>query len=169
MYDQCVEASRLPDRPSRQKALANVEAGIKKPMPGALERVTMNRAERGEMIGDILIGLLFPALQKVQDASDRVKQGERNLQVAFPLAAYRADHGRYPAQLDELAPKYLPKVPGDVFSGGPLIYQPEGHGYLLYSVGPNGLDEDGHGRDDDPPGDDIRVRMPVPEPKAKAK
>jgi len=167
MYDECVEASRLPDRPARQKELAKVEAGIKKPTPGPLARATMNRTERGEMIGNILIGLLFPALQKVQDASDRVRQAERNLHVAFALAAYRADSGRYPGKLDELVPKYLPEVPGDLFSGGPLIYRPEKDAYLLYSVGPNGADEDGRGREDAPPGDDSRVRMPVPEPKAK--
>jgi hypothetical protein len=54
-----------------------------------------------------------------------------------------------------------------VFSGGPLSWRPEKDGYLLYSVGPNGRDEDGRGREDDPPGDDLRVRMPVREPKAK--
>jgi hypothetical protein len=89
--------------------------------------------------------------------------------VAFALAAYRADHGKYPASLDELAPKYLPKVPRDLFSGGPLVYLPEGDGYLLYSFGVNGSDEDGRGRDDDPRGDDLAVRMPVPAPKEKAK
>jgi hypothetical protein len=96
-----------------------------------------------------------------------VEQIERNLHVAFALAAYRADHARWPARLDELTPRYLPKVPGDVFSGGPLSWRPEKDGYLLYSVGPNGRDEDGRGREDDPPGDDLRVRMPVREPKAK--
>ena len=81
------------------------------------------------------------------------------------MAAYRKDNGRYPAKLADLAPTYLADVPGDVFSGKELIYKPTEKGYLFYSVGQNGKDEGGHWYDDDPPGDDPRVRMPLPEPK----
>jgi hypothetical protein len=171
-YDRCVAAGRLPDRDAREAEFARISAEFDQAVQavarlGPVQRLAMSRAERGEHIGNILLRLLLPALQKIQAATDRLEQIERNLHVAFALAAYRADHGRYPAKLDELAPKYLPRVPGDLFSGGPLIWRPEKDGYLLYSVGPNGLDEDGRGRDGDPMGDDIRVRMPVPEPAAK--
>jgi hypothetical protein len=40
----------------------------------------------------------------------------------------------------------LRQIPGDVFSGKPLIYRPNENGYLLYSVGINGKDEGGVGR-----------------------
>ena len=53
--------------------------------------------------------------------------------------------------------------PGDVFSGKALVYRPADKGYLVYSVGANGKDEGGRWTDDDPPGDDLRVRMPLPE------
>ena len=49
----------------------------------------------------------------------------------------------------------------------PLIYKPEGKGYLFYSVGPNGKDDGGRWYYDDPPGDDPSVHMPRPEPKKK--
>jgi hypothetical protein len=132
-----------------------------------MEKAAMGKAERGEWIGRILIGLLLPAVDKMQDATDRTIQLERNLHVAFALAAFRADHGRFPKQLSELAPKYLSKVPDDLFSGEPLIYRPADDGYLLYSVGINGQDDDGRWTDDDPKGDDPRIRMPVPEPPVK--
>jgi type II secretory pathway pseudopilin PulG len=168
MYDRCAAAWRLPDRGARQQEMAKIDEEMKeaKSAPfklGMLDRAALSKAERGEIVGGILIGLVVPALQKVQSAADRTEQTQRNLHIAFALAAYRADMGRYPARLDELAPKYLPKVPGDLFSGGPLIYRPTEAGYLLYSVGANGLDEDGRWTDDDPRGDDIRVRMPVAE------
>ena len=51
----------------------------------------------------------------------------------------------------------------DLFAGRPLVYRPSGAGYLLYSVGVNGKDEGGRWTDDDPPGDDLRVRMPLPD------
>ena len=92
---------------------------------------------------------------------------QRNLQVAFALAAYHRDHGNYPAKLDDLAPKYLAAVPDDLFSGKALIYRPSEKGYLFYSVGVNGKDEGGRSFDDDPPGDDLPVAMPLPELKPK--
>jgi len=78
------------------------------------------------------------------------------------LAAYRSDNRQYPKALNALAPKYLPTIPQDLFSGKALIYRPTDDGYLLYSVGVNGKDEEGRSYDDDPRGDDLTVRMPLP-------
>jgi hypothetical protein len=111
---------------------------------------------------DVLVVLFLPTSRGVQRAFDRVEQVQRNVQIALALAAYRADHGRYPEKLDALAPAYLAQVPGDLFSGKPMVYRPAATGYVLYSVGVNGRDENGHGPDDNPPGDDLRVRMPPP-------
>ena len=47
--------------------------------------------------------------------------------------------------------------------GKPLIYKPTAKGYLFYSVGQNGKDDGGRWYDDDPPGDDPGVKMPLPE------
>ena len=91
-----------------------------------------------------------------------VEAGTRIVQLG-----YHGDHGAYPAKLDDLAPKYLPSVPKDLFTGKPLIYRLTEKGYLLYSVGVNGKDENGQTYGDDPPGDDIVVRMPLPELKTK--
>src|SRR5262249_25376882 len=163
-------------RADRQKALDKIEEDVK-----ALKKESARRANLadlimrkdpsdqtvGKAIGDVLIGLLLPAARKVQDGHDRVEQGRRNPPRAFALAAYHRTHGRYPARLDELAPRYLAAVPGDLFSGKALVYRPAEKGYLLYSVGVNGKDEGGRWYDDDPPGDDPAVRMPLPELKAK--
>jgi hypothetical protein len=172
MFDQCEAALRLRDRASRKEAYADIESDLLERKVaamsvGPIEKLTMSRAQRGEYIGNIIIALLLPAMGKLMDANDRIEQTQANLQVALALAAYRADTGRYPARLKELTPKYIAVVPGDLFSGKPLIYRPTGSGYLFYSVGVNGIDEGGQSYDDDPKGDDLRVRMPVEEPRAK--
>ena len=62
-------------------------------------------------------------------------------------------------------PKHVAAIPKDVFSGGELLYKPEGDGYLLYSVGPNGKDDGGRNQNDDPDNeklqgcDNIAVRI----------
>jgi len=65
------------------------------------------------------------------------------MHIALALAAHHRDRGRYPAKLNDLAPKYLPAIPDDLFSGKPLIYRLTDNGYLLYSVGVNGRDDNG--------------------------
>ena len=89
--------------------------------------------------------------------------------VAFALATYKIDHQAYPKNLVELAPTYMPAVPNDRFSGKALIYKPQGEGYLLYSVGENGVDDGGRDRykvvqgvQGDAGGDDLVVRCPNP-------
>lgn len=169
MYDRLAAATRQTDRAARNAELTLIENDIKQLQlevraTGPLEKAFLGKAERGEMIGNILLTLLFPAVHKVQEANDRIEQQQENLQLAFALAAYRADNGRYPAKLDDLAPKHLARIPGDSFSGKALVYKQTEDGYLLYSVGINGVDEEGRWTEDVPRGDDLRVRMPVPEP-----
>jgi hypothetical protein len=173
-YDRMAAALRLKTRAERQQGLDQIEKDLKA-MKGAIEpgKLASLVAEAGpdkavgKVIGEILTGLLMPATRKVADAYDRSEQVQRNLQIAFALAAYRRDQGRYPAKLDDLAPKYLADVPDDVFSGKPLVYRPAENGYRLYSVGVNGKDEGGRWTNDDPPGDDLGIRMPLPELKQK--
>jgi hypothetical protein len=115
--------------------------------------------------GDLVVGSMPFAADKIGNAVDRGVQQNQNLHLAFALAAYHADHKKYPAALADLVPKYIDKIPDDLFSGKPLIYKPTGAGYLLYSVGVNGADDGGKTFGDTPPGDDLVVRMPS----AKAK
>jgi hypothetical protein len=171
-YDRMVAASRRPDPSARQKEwrqidheLRSLKANVLVDSGGfgeSLLNIKDGKA-RGAALGDLIIILAMPALYRVQNASDRIQQTQNNLHLAFALARYRCVHGNYPKSLDALAPKYLPRIPQDIFSGKPLIYRPSETGYLLYSVGPNGKDDGGRGPDDDPSGDDLVIRMPLPE------
>src|SRR5262249_37673955 len=153
-------------RADREKELDKIDDDLKamKNDVTGLENITKLLLQKepdktlGKAIGDVLISLMVPAVRKVQNAADRAEQVQSILQVAFALAAFHSDSKHYPAKLEELAPKYLAEVPGDLFSGKALIYRPAEDGYLLYSVGVNGKDDEGRWYDDDPPGDDPRVR-----------
>jgi hypothetical protein len=168
-YDRCRDVARMTDRTARAKAMADIDRDLGLPAAkvNPLDNFLMGPKTRGEQIGRVVIGLLLPAIDKVVTSRERSEQLQRNLHLAFALAAYYADHGRYPAKLDELVPKHVDQIPDDIFSGKALIYEPEANGYLLYSVGANGIDEGGRSFGDDPPGDDLVIRMPAPEPKTK--
>jgi hypothetical protein len=94
---------------------------------------------KGEAVGQILLSLEASSAGKVQMVVDRQNQRRDNLIAAFALACYRLDHG-------------------------PLVYRLEGSGYLLYSVGPNCVDDGGRDAESNPPGDDLCVRMPAVDP-----
>jgi hypothetical protein len=171
-FDRCAAGARILDQAARKKEMDQITRDLKNLKLqvgdiGLIEKELMGPKQRGEMIGNILVALLIPAFDKVAIAAERTEQNLRNLHLAFALAAYHADNRRYPETLAELAPNYIDKIPDDLFSGHPLIYRLEGDGYLLYSVGVNGIDDGGQGYDDDPKGDDLVIRMPVPEPKLK--
>lgn len=163
-YDRMTTALRGSDRAVRMRDLDAVVTDLKALKTSVTEAndiaktilTSSSIAEaKGKWVGDVLISLIVPATIRVQNAADRREQNERNLHIAFALAAYQADQKRYPQTLDALAPKYLASVPGDLFSGKALVYRPSKGGYLLYSVGPNGEDDEGDS-------DDLAVRMPLP-------
>jgi len=67
----------------------------------------------------------------------------RLLETELALRCYRAEQGAPPAQLTQLVPQYLQRVLEDPFSGQPLVYRSQGTNWLLYSLGPDGVDDGG--------------------------
>jgi hypothetical protein len=170
-FDRLTAAMRVKDRAKREQQLDEIEKDLKglkwrisdpEPVGKALLDKKTTPTMRGEIFGELLTGLMVPAVRKVQNAEDRVEQLRGNRQVAIALARYQRDKGAYPKKLEELAPAYLAEIPPDLFTGKTLKYLPSDNGYLLYSFGVNGRDDQGRTYDDDPPGDDLRVRMPLP-------
>jgi hypothetical protein len=120
----------------------------------------------GQRVGEILAMLLLPAVNSCVEAETRSATTFDLGQLALSLAAYRAERGVYPDSLDALAPKYLPKIPTDRFTGDPLVYRTAADGYVLYSLGPNLQDDDGTDSDtaqdqNDSLDYDIVVRVPA--------
>ncbi|HEV3236099.1 MAG TPA: hypothetical protein VGZ25_03865, partial [Gemmataceae bacterium] len=175
-FTRIADALNIKDRTDREKSIRKIEMDLdslkkevvkKNELGASLAKRKFESKELSEAMGKVLISLLLPATLRLQPAYDRTEQTQQNLYLAFALAAYHSDHKAYPAKLDDLAPKYLSCIPKDLFTGKPMIYRPANKGYLLYSVGVNGKDENGQTYGDDPPGDDIVVRMPLPELKPK--
>jgi hypothetical protein len=67
----------------------------------------------------------------------------RLLIVELALRAYRCDEGKEPGSLTQLVTKYLQHLPMDPFSGNPLVYRAAGTNWVLYSLGPDRVDDGG--------------------------
>jgi ABC-type transport system involved in multi-copper enzyme maturation permease subunit len=63
--------------------------------------------------------------------------------VALAVERYRRAHGRWPDSLSALIPKFLEKVPIDLYDGQPLRYRRLADGVVIYSVGPDRRDDGG--------------------------
>jgi hypothetical protein len=96
---------------------------------------------------------LLEVIQELWTARDLVNKAKvkhdisaahmRLLTVELALRCYREERGSVPATLDQLVPKYLGRVPLDPFSDRPLVYQAQGTNWLLYSLGPDRVDDGG--------------------------
>ncbi len=59
---------------------------------------------------------------------------------------FEISNGRFPKNLDELVPNYLPALPVDPFDGQPLRYKPLEKGCVIYSIGKDRHDDGGRER-----------------------
>ncbi|MBN1901944.1 hypothetical protein JW926_11535 [Candidatus Sumerlaeota bacterium] len=68
----------------------------------------------------------------------------RETQIAVALELFKSQKGHYPATLIELVPKYFTNLPVDPFSGKNFVYDllEKGDKYVLYSLGPDLMDND---------------------------
>lgn len=87
---------------------------------------------------------LRPAIKRSQDKNNQILARLRLLMMELVLRCRQSDQGRAPERLDQLVPKYLQRVPTDPFSGQSLIYRARHTNWLLYSIGPDRVDDGGN-------------------------
>ncbi|HSU53746.1 MAG TPA: hypothetical protein VLT36_06780 [Candidatus Dormibacteraeota bacterium] len=91
--------------------------------------------------------LFTQSVLAVQRFSVRLMYEEagRNLVItAIALKRYQLRHGSYPSELGNLVPDFLAAVPRDPVDGRPLRFKlRDSAGFLLYSIGEDGIDNGG--------------------------
>ena len=171
-YDRLAAAMRLEEYEQRQTALrqieqqfqqlqAEVEAADSSVFIASLKLLASGRQEASQRVSRVLLQMGLPAIAGVSRARDRAEQHFRNLHAAIALVRYRLDHAdRYPDVLVQLVPDYLTELPLDLFAARPVQYRRDGQGFVLYSVGPNELDEEGRAESAKGEEADVVVRLP---------
>ncbi|MBC8137119.1 MAG: hypothetical protein H8F28_14665 [Fibrella sp.] len=98
---------------------------------------------------EFLARALAPNTQKARYKYASAQTGDALLRTALAMRVYRARTGKSPVTLSELVTaRLLTRVPDDPFAppGIPLRYKTQTDGKsLLYSVGPDGVDNGGRG------------------------
>jgi hypothetical protein len=148
--DELVTATRLPLTIDRTRAAINIQGelearGYFRNRGIELIASLFSRNLRNRIAADTLVFMLGGALPVAINVQERANTQLRMTRAAAALAAFRAEHGAYPATLAELAPFAADSSVIDPFSSDkPLVYRADSAGgYLLYSVFYNGLDDGG--------------------------
>jgi hypothetical protein len=83
------------------------------------------------------------AIERAEIKHKTVIAHERLLMAELALRCYQSERGSVPVHLDNLVTNFLSKIPKDPFTGQAMVYHPQDTNWLLYSVGPDGVDDGG--------------------------
>jgi hypothetical protein len=88
--------------------------------------------------------MMLPGLNKVALKVSQTQAALDQSAIVAALERYRLAKGSYPEKLTALRPKFIAKIPGDLFHEQGLVYRiNEDNSFTLYSTGYNGTDDSG--------------------------
>ena len=88
--------------------------------------------------------LMLPGLDKYALKVSQTQAALDQSAIVAALERYRLAKGSYPKKLAALRPKFIAKIPGDLFHEQGLVYRiNEDNSFTLYSTGYNGTDDSG--------------------------
>jgi len=111
------------------------------------ERIFCTHSQKELLLHPVAMALSWwqsrGAIARAELKQKTVIAHERLLIAELALRASQAEQGHPPADLAELVGKYMTQVPLDPFGARSLVYRSQGANWLLYSLGPDGVDDGG--------------------------
>jgi hypothetical protein len=102
------------------------------------------QAQRSSFILLPMSRMGLPAFERVSAKEFRSVATLRCAQTAMAVERWRLAHGdALPPTLDVLVPRFTAAVPIDLMDGKPLKFRALAKGYVVYSIGEDGLDDGG--------------------------
>ncbi|MEM7455903.1 MAG: hypothetical protein AAF456_16245 [Planctomycetota bacterium] len=174
-YDKLAAAAQDPPDPAAQQWIEQRLAEIEDRSAAGfvMSGLFGGRPGRTKMTTEVMMAMLLPAVDSVADAYKRSAVQAELILIALELETHKNQHGSYPDRLEDIEDRIAEQI-GDRFdeSGASLRYSTTPSGYLLYSIGVDGIDSGGvtYGEQSTNSafsGDDIRVCIGEFEPAAQ--
>ena len=146
-YDEIVAAMQIDDRRQRVAAIDRCDVRISK-LPSAsdemllLGRVMGSRATISHHYAKEFVETWVSGADYLKHFQEQETAYPLVIDTGFAIERYRTQQGEYPRELADLVPHHMDQVPIDPFTGNPLQYRLTGESFLVYSVGPDELDDD---------------------------
>jgi hypothetical protein len=123
-YDALTDAASLPF-PEAKRALEDLEAEVGTP---------------GFQVRNPLLSMILPSLSRCHHVATRSDTTRAATMLITNLKAYRQQYDTYPDSLDVFGEA---EMVFDPFTGNRFAYRRDGDDFTLYSLGGNGIDDDG--------------------------
>ncbi len=91
----------------------------------------------------VLTKMLSPIYSRTCQKRDQAVAEIDLCRTVLALKVHKYEHGRYPDSLQQLQQTLDWQLPQDPFSGQDFVYQPQGNGFKLYSIGQDLEDDSG--------------------------
>ena len=157
IVEALVSAPFLLMHPNKEETLRTANAfydyyeklSLKTALQGHIESEDMDKKVEVFLKGNYFLNILTPAVLRVIQISHRLPVDVKGALAMIAIFRYKADKGRYPQDLNQLLTTgYLKQMPIDSYSDRPLVYKKTEDNFMLYSIGPNFVDDGGKpGRD----------------------
>ena len=151
-YDRLAQAMRIPVLRDSRNAQMRLERELEQEMVEFDDlrqtgwKMIRGAKIRGQMFGLLQVATWSSATRNVFEAEIKAKIQDQVQATAFAIARFQRVQQRYPFDLQELVPDYLPEVPQDPYQSSPLVYRPNPNGFLVYSIGLDNEDQQGRNR-----------------------
>jgi hypothetical protein len=103
--------------------------------------------------GGIITALMMPALNRTLESAATAESRRDMARVALAILGYREKNGQFPEELDDLVPDFIATVPLDRFDGKPMKLKRTDRDLVVYSIGPDMIDNGGAPMDKEKTGD----------------
>jgi hypothetical protein len=123
--------------------MSDCEEILSEPLPDGLKLAETLRLEvqREARKGAIFTAMFTPGMLKgIERNVERIAL-QSLVRTTLAIEQYRIIQNRLPSSLGELTPKFLSEIPIDAFDENEIRFRTEGEGFVVYSVGPDGIDD----------------------------
>lgn len=103
---------------------------------------------------------ILSSLDASMDAAAHGDAHRRIAELVLAMCRYHAKNGKYPEKLDELVPGFVAFVPLDPFDGKSMRWKRANDKLVIYSIGPDGIDDGGAHFDPQTQKGDITFELP---------
>jgi hypothetical protein len=115
---------------------AEMDHAARMPYWQARDRLQLIEQQMRDSPGGALTAMLLPAVGKVMETAAEADARRDVARLGLAIYVYRARNGRFPANLDDLAPEFIAAAPPNPFDGKPTKLRRTGGGVTVDSSNP---------------------------------
>jgi hypothetical protein len=108
-----------------------------------VERLPLDDFFKENKLKHVLLGMVFPATEQVEEAMRRTAGYQEGVIAALAIHRFYKKYDQWPEQFDQVAPEFVAEFPYDPIDGSMIKFKYDDDELKVYSVGIDKTDEGG--------------------------